>query len=248
MAVYVVDDGSTDGTAEAISEHFPSVRLLQGDGNLYWNGAMRLAFAEALRQDFDYYLWLNDDTTLFPDSLPRMLRAAAKYGDRAIIVGSARDPDTGGLSYGGVRRMHRWRPFEFTWIAPRDGDVAVHTMNGNCVLIPRAIAQKVGNLDPAFTHGMGDFDYGLRASALRLPVIAVRGFVGECKRNDLQGGWLDASLPLSVRMRKALGPKGLPPRELAVFARRHAGPFWPIYWALAYRHLLLPQRQFERSL
>ncbi len=205
MAVYVVDDGSTDGTAEAISEHFPSVRLLQGDGNLYWNGAMRLAFAEALRQDFDYYLWLNDDTTLFPDSLPRMLRAAAKYGDRAIIVGSARDPDTGGLSYGGVRRMHRWRPFEFTWIAPRDGDVAVHTMNGNCVLIPRAIAQKVGNLDPAFTHGMGDFDYGLRASALRLPVIAVRGFVGECKRNDLQGGWL---------------------RRVATIVRSHAKSSW----------------------
>src|SRR5438270_419711 len=66
---YLVDDGSTDGTAEAIRRQFPNVKVLQGTGNLYWVGGMRLAFAEAAHVDYHYHLWLNDDTVLFPDTI-----------------------------------------------------------------------------------------------------------------------------------------------------------------------------------
>jgi GT2 family glycosyltransferase len=44
LTVYLLDDASTDGTANAIAEEFPQVRLLEGDGNYYWNGGMRAAF------------------------------------------------------------------------------------------------------------------------------------------------------------------------------------------------------------
>lgn len=241
ITAYVVDDGSTDGSGAAIADRFPQVRLLHGDGKLFWNGGMRLAFAEAMRQGFDYYLWLNDDTNLYHDALCRMLQGAARSNDNAIIVGSIRDPDSGQLTYGGVRQLSRWRPFKFTWISPENTEVEVDTMNGNCVLIPRSVADRVGNLDPAFTHGIGDFDYGLRASRLGIRVLLVAGYVGECKRNSLRGSWIDPSFPLTLRVRKAIGPHGFPPRELAVFAKRYAGFFWPIYWALAYRRLFFPQ-------
>ena len=67
--VFVVDDGSTDGTAQAVVQHHPDVRLLHGDGQLYWNGGMRLALAEAMEGDYDYYLWINDDTRLDDDGV-----------------------------------------------------------------------------------------------------------------------------------------------------------------------------------
>ena len=40
LDVFVLDDASTDGTAEAIAQRHPDVRLLTGDGQLYWNGGM----------------------------------------------------------------------------------------------------------------------------------------------------------------------------------------------------------------
>ena len=37
LDVYLTDDGCTDGTAEMIQQEYPSVRVVKGDGNLYWN-------------------------------------------------------------------------------------------------------------------------------------------------------------------------------------------------------------------
>jgi GT2 family glycosyltransferase len=52
VTVYLVDDGSRDGTSQAVAERFPRVSILQGDGSLFWNGGMRKAFAEALTANF----------------------------------------------------------------------------------------------------------------------------------------------------------------------------------------------------
>jgi len=38
--VIVVDDGSSDRTAEEVAENYPEVTILKGDGNLWWTGAI----------------------------------------------------------------------------------------------------------------------------------------------------------------------------------------------------------------
>ena len=40
FTVYLVNDGCTDGTAEAVEENFPQTRIIRGSGTLYWNLGM----------------------------------------------------------------------------------------------------------------------------------------------------------------------------------------------------------------
>ena len=64
--VYLTDDGSTDGTSEAVRQQCPQVQIIQGDGNLFWSRGMYIAWKEAVKSDYEYYLWLNDDVVLYP--------------------------------------------------------------------------------------------------------------------------------------------------------------------------------------
>ncbi len=250
LQVYLVDDGSSDGTADAVRATYPQTTLLQGEGDLFWNGGMRLAFSEALNVGYDYYLWLNDDTLLKPDALANLLdthRGLAKRGDAdSIVVGSTRDMESGILTYGGVVRTNRFRPLRLEMVEPAQRrPIPCDTMNGNCVLIPRGVAEKVGNLSDAFTHGMGDNDYGFRAREMGCSVWVAPGFVGYCSKNSLRGTWADTSVSLRERLRKVRQPKGLPPGDWKVFAQRHAGPFWPAYWAYPYARLVGSSIQHE---
>jgi len=68
LVIYLVDDGSTDGTGEAVADEFPEVKILYGDGSLYWNGGMSLAWHTAALDYFDYYIWMNDDIDVKTDA------------------------------------------------------------------------------------------------------------------------------------------------------------------------------------
>lgn len=72
--VFLVDDGSTDGTGEAVKEKYPEVNIIKGDGSLFWNQGMRLAWNVASsRCSYDFYLWLNDDVILFEHALRELI-------------------------------------------------------------------------------------------------------------------------------------------------------------------------------
>ena len=85
--VYLVDDGSTDGTSELIAELFPNVHIIIGSGDLYWSRGMYTAWKEAIKEDYDYYLWLNDDVELRPFFLDELFNSMGKAGGNCIVSG-----------------------------------------------------------------------------------------------------------------------------------------------------------------
>jgi GT2 family glycosyltransferase len=249
--VYLTDDGSSDGTALAVNTNYPEVKILKGNGSLFWVGGMRLAFAEALQNDYDYYLWLNDDTILESDVLERLLDIHLNLSNHnnpnSIIVGSTKDPQTGKSTYGGAVRSKRWYSNKFEFLEPNEHLQECDTMYGNCVLIPRSVAIQVGNIDIAFIHSLGDLDYGLRASKLGCSIWVAPGYVGHCSKNSVTGSWVDTNLSVMARLKKVSQIKNFPIKAWTVFTRRHSGPFWFFFWFLPYIRAFIGYKNLSQS-
>jgi GT2 family glycosyltransferase len=230
IKVVLVDAGSVDGTVEQVRRHYPAVAIIEQSPDLYWNGGMRAALAHAHEFDPDYYLWLNDDVELDPDAVQRLLECdrqlAAARPAPVISVGTTRDPQDGEPTYGGVIRPDRSRRMRYQLVRPSEHPQQAETMNGNCVLVPREVVERVGNLAAAYTHGMGDYDYGHRAHRAGCEVWVAPGTFGTCSRNAAG----DRAVSLAEFRQRATSPTGgLPPREWLTFVRRWGGPLWPAY-------------------
>ena len=217
FSCYLVDDGSTDGTAEAVVEQFPQVRLIRSEGNLYWNQGMRLAWDTAAKEkDFDFYLWVNDDIRLREGAIASLLENSEFFRHKAIVTGTAVDQE-GNISYGGRTRSMKLIEPDPTIPVP------CYLFNGNLVLVPKAAYAALGNLDPSYRHSFGDFDYAVRAAWENIPKVVNPGILCDCDRNPGISAWMDPAYPLRKRYQHLLSPKGRPLGEQFHFDVRYMG-------------------------
>ncbi len=233
--VFLVDDGSTDGTSAAVAQQFPEVHVMNGDGNLYWNGGMRTAWQAALGKDFDFFLWLNDDLALRPHALDEILeqwdKNAAQHAQKLIVAGkTSGEIDKEATTYGVLVRSSKLSKIRFRKLTASEhyGD----TFNGNCVLIPKDAVRDIGILSEHFTHSAGDMDYGLRARRAGYTIMQSENFVGEQENNGSYAS--PSSLSFKALHRFMTHPKGAPLNEWYHFCKSHAGWLWPINFVAMY--------------
>lgn len=235
LSVVLVDDGSSDGTGSEVQRRFPEVDVIFEDGNRYWNGAMRIAWTHAAQRDFDFYLWLNDDTFLFDDAADRLFAAyeaqLARVGVGGIVIGATADPISGRSSFG---------VFDFDAILePPSIPSPIELFNGNIVLVSKEAFRTLGNLSGAYRHSFGDIDYGIRARASNVPVWAAAGHLGSCKSNPLPK-WADSRVSFLERLRAMHHPKGCHPVEACRLAARAGIRLWPLLAAKLYLRVIWP--------
>ena len=218
VEVYLTDDGCTDGTVEAIRKYYPRTRIIHGDGNLYWNRGMYEAWCVAEKNDYDYYLWLNDDTILFENSISSLLSVSCKMGNSSIIVGYTIDSQRERITYGGRGK--------YTGLITKiNGITECDTFNGNIVLIPRYVYKLVGKNDPVFHHAIGDTDYGLRAKKMGIKSYVADVVCGICDSHDKLPKWCNGNIPLLERIKYLYRPggNGANPVEFFIYKKRHYG-------------------------
>jgi len=253
VEVYLLDDGSTDGSSEAVRKEFPDVHIVQGDGSLFWNRGMHKSFSAAIRKGFDYYIWLNDDSKLYENALQVLLNTASQLRNKgyknAIIGGAMQDPDSGEFTYGGFkRRKFALGRVRHERVFPADKAVQCDGSNGNSVLIPAAVVNNIGNLDPIYLHRWGDHDYCFRALDHGFTIWMAPGYLGTCTINPIDGTWEDASLPIMDRFRKLNSPHGFQFHDYAIYLMRHRGPWWPGHLLWPYINIVLQALMQKLSL
>lgn len=215
--VFLTNDGCTDGTPDAIREEFPTVNIIEGDGNLFWNRGMYRAWEEASRcYDYDFYLWLNDDTLLFEDVLLSMIQEAKENPDSVIVGSTHSTSDPKLITYGGLlngRKLH-----------PNGLLQRCETFNGNIVLIPKSIFKLIGNLDYTYVHSIGDVDYGWMVTRAKKAIFVSCNYRGVCDSNSQKRKWMRPEIPLKERWKNYHSPLGYsPPKEFFHFNRKNFG-------------------------
>ena len=162
--IVIVDDGSSDGSSKVIMKYFPSVKIINGDGNLWWAGSINKGFEFALKNKYDFIYTLNNDITIFPDTL-QILYSTLKLNKKAVCnsIRVYSDYIIAGFNVLGKFRKIKERVIHTPIVSHSSNLLEVDCLSTKSTLIPTSIITKVGFFDQKhFPHNYSDFDFFLR--------------------------------------------------------------------------------------
>lgn len=239
LEVYLVDDGCSDGTADAVTAKFRSVNIITGSGQLYWAGGMRLAWKTAMRiKKYDAYLLINDDVilnTCFLQHITETEKFALQYTSmRGIYTGATKEKNSEKITYGGAVIKSNHFKLKTELLEPAANPQMCDLANANILWVSKEVVEKIGLFDPGFTHGIADYDYSLRARKNKIPVLLATHICGVCD-DDHGENWKSRDVPLRERIAYMKSPTGLAYKEYLYYIRKH----FPLYLPYSFTSLWL---------
>lgn len=250
MAIYLTDDGSTDGTAQAVAEHFPKVNILQGNGSLYWAGGMRNSWKEAIKGNYDAYLLLNDDTNvtqnLFEEINKTNLYSLNQFGVEGIYVGTTIDSKTNKVTYGGSIFKNRFLGTIQRIPLNNEKPETCELGNANIMWVSKQALEKIGPLSEGYVHGMADYDYTMKAVKKGVPVLILPGISGKCINDHGEIYERFIKLGFKERVKFLYNPVGLDFTSQLHHMRKHFPLRFPIFYLVGWFKVLFPKLYFKR--
>jgi GT2 family glycosyltransferase len=161
--VVVVDDASTDSTAELLGRYGDSIRWLR----LTENGGFARACNEgAAASRGELLVFLNNDTEPQPGWLESLERYAAEH-PAAAAVGAKLVYPNGSVQHAGVVIGQDGYPHNLYAGLPADHPAVsrsrrLQAVTGACLLIRRAAFERLGGFDAGFVNSLEDVDLCLR--------------------------------------------------------------------------------------
>jgi GT2 family glycosyltransferase len=193
--VLIVDNGSTDGSVEAIREAAPDVELVENGRNLGYARGFNVGMRHAFERGADYVLIMNNDSIIDPQAL------------RALVEEAEKDPRVGFVS---GKVYHYWRPEEIQTIGTHPHPYLVtgpqigsgETDRGQYdvpaereltddvyLLVRREVVERIGGFDEDFGYyGHENVDWCIRARRAGFKIMYAPG-AKLWHKGRTGGGW-----------------------------------------------------------
>jgi len=220
--IVVIDNGSTDDSVAQIRQAHPKVKIIELPENLLFGGGNNAGLDWAIEQQYDFVMFINNDTLVEPDFLEPLVEALdsdSTLGMVGPLICYADKPETiwygGGLVdlWNGII-AHRYIRQQMQ--AAGNTPIETDYITGCCLMMPVAVAEQLQGFDPYFTMYGEDVDLSLRCRARGYSL----GFIPESKMYHKVSASMGGEFSIPKLQRKALG-------ILKVYARHANWYQWP---------------------
>jgi GT2 family glycosyltransferase len=160
IRLILIDDGSTDGTAAAVTSIYPDTTVLKGDGNLWWAGSLQLAvdYLKVLGVTDVAILMINDDT-IIPNGFIQSGLEHLKKCPREIFCAQSYSSESKKLIDAGVKID--WFRYEFK---SAQIETEINCLSTRGLFLKFADLLEIGEFKPKILpHYYSDYEFTIRA-------------------------------------------------------------------------------------
>jgi len=179
LEIVIVDNGSSDDSCATFKKKFPACTLLETGKNLGYTGGNNVGIEYGLKQGFDYFLILNNDTIVDENIVEGFLEVFNSHPNAGVVgakVYLMDDPERfdhlGGNWNSKTNRFdmvaHHILDDHKSFESPRELDYVV----GAAIMIDRTVIEKIGPLDARFFLYVDETDFCYRAKNAGFSVIS----------------------------------------------------------------------------
>lgn len=165
--IWVVDNGSADGSAKKVAGRHPGVQVIRLDENLGWSGGNNVGIRAALAEGAEWVWLLNNDTEAKPDCLKRLMDYAQAHPGAQVlspVVKCADPPDRVWFQGGKVdSRRLEVECCESIDEFSRLGGEKWPYISGCAMLVHRDVFRRIGLIDERYFLYCEDVDFSVRA-------------------------------------------------------------------------------------
>ena len=183
LRIILVDNGSEDGSVEAVRASHPGAEILANPANIGYSAAVNEAIRTTRVGPTDWIWVLNNDVVVHPQSLARMIEVGCTDPSIGVVGPMIYEPDRqdriafAGSGYGinlWTGHMKKLRVGKDVFTAPEEKTADVDSILGCANLIRASILDGVGLLEPAFNVYFEETDFNTRVRKAGFRVVLVR--------------------------------------------------------------------------